>query len=165
MFNFLLARYIFRDWVQGMLREYPIFEALEICMAENTKGFRVMALMHLSPVIPFTALNYVAGITSISFSSFAVSLVFILPGSVLYVFVGASAGSLAESARNGKGNKAVTIGIVVLGIVFAIAGVFLTSHFARKELNQIIEGRKAEIDQGSRNNLADAPAVERGEAV
>ena len=80
--------------------------------------------------------------------------------------MGASAGTLAESAGKGKGNMAVSISIVVLGVVSAVAGVFLTGFFVRNELNQMIEESKAAIYQDSGNNLSDSsPAVERAEAV
>ena len=37
--------------------------------ALETNGFRIMSLLRLSPVIPFNAINYIAGVTAISFSA------------------------------------------------------------------------------------------------
>jgi len=96
---FLLGRFLLRDWVSRKTQKYTIFEALDNALAE--KGFRIMALLRLSPIIPFNVLNYVAGVTAIGFWQYVWAMFAILPGTVLYVFLGASAGSLADSANGG----------------------------------------------------------------
>jgi hypothetical protein len=54
----------------------------------------------------------------------------------LFVFLGGSAGSLADSSSSDD-NKTVTIIVVVLGTVFGIFAICLTSYYAKKELNQV----------------------------
>lgn len=133
--SFLLARYLLRDWVGGLTKKYAIFAALDSALAE--KGFRIMALLRLSPIIPFTALNYVAGVTAVSFLHYALALFAILPGTILYVFLGASAGSLTDAAMNGSDNATVTIIVVVVGVFFGILAVGLTSYYAKQELHKV----------------------------
>merc|ERR1712032_1683874 len=99
-----------------------------------------MVLLRLSPIIPFNAINYIAGVTAITFRAYALAMVAILPGTTLYVFLGASAGSLAASATSG-GSSTVTIIVIVVGIVFGVAAVGVTSCYAKKELNRIMENR------------------------
>lgn len=140
---FLLGRYILRDWVQGLTKRYSIFEALDIAMA--TKGFRIMALLRLSPIIPFNAINYIGGVTAISFTSYSAALIAILPGTTLYVFLGASAGSLSDSAGSG-GSSTVTIVVVVVGAVFGIAAIVVTSYYAKKELHKVVEARRLQAE-------------------
>ena len=43
--------------------------AVFLITALETNGFRIMSLLRLSPVIPFNAINYIAGVTAISFSA------------------------------------------------------------------------------------------------
>ena len=143
--SFLLGRFLLRDWVGGLTKKYAIFEALDVAFEE--KGFRIMALLRLSPIIPFNAINYIAGVTAISFWSYTWAMLAILPGTTLYVFLGASAGSLADSAGSGS-DPTVTIIVVVVGIVFGIIAVGVTSYYAKTELNRIVEQRKAEQEAG-----------------
>jgi uncharacterized membrane protein YdjX (TVP38/TMEM64 family) len=139
---FLLGRYLLRDSVGRFSKKYTVLEALDNALAE--RGLRVMILLRLSPIIPFTAINYVAGVTAITFWSYTLALFAIIPGTVLYVFLGASAGSLAESA-NSDDNSTITIIVVVVGIIFGVLAVALTSYYARKELNKVLANRQAEI--------------------
>jgi len=136
---FLLGRYLLRDWVQKLTTKYPVFEAIDSALQE--KGFRIMALIRLSPLIPFNALNYITGVTAVSFGANTVALVAILPGTILYVFLGASAGSLADSASSGS-NSVVRIVSIVVGIVFGILGIAVTSYYAKKELNKVTSRRE-----------------------
>jgi len=95
-----------------------------------------MTLLRLSPIIPFNAVNYIAGVTAISFVNYCIALFAILPGTILYVFLGASAGSLADSA-NSDDNMTITIIVVVVGAVFGIFAIVLTSIYAKRELNKV----------------------------
>jgi membrane protein implicated in regulation of membrane protease activity len=87
-------------------------------------------------------LNYIAGALRVSLRDYIVSLLAIIPGTVLYVFLGASAGSLADSSSSGSSNTTVTIVIVVVGIVLGVLAIWLTTRYARKELHRIIEERR-----------------------
>jgi len=118
-----------------------------------------MFLLRLSPIIPFNAINYVVSITSLKFYQYVIALLGMLPGTTLYVFLGASAGSLADSASSGD-NATVTIIVVVVGIVFGIAAVGVTSYYAKKELNRITEQRNAEMEEENRRIDAETAKIE-----
>ena len=135
--SFLIGRYLLRDCVDHLAHRYSIFEALDAVMKEN--GFRIMALLRLSPIIPFNAINYISGVTSISLMSYSLANIAIIPGTVLFVFVGASAGCIAHGMGNGP---TATIVAFVVGAVFAVFAMFLTSFYARRELNRIIASRE-----------------------
>jgi len=134
--SFLIGRYLLRDCVDRLAHRYSIFEALDAVMKE--KGFRIMALLRLSPIIPFNVINYISGVTSISLLSYSLANIAIIPGTILFVFVGASAGCISNNMGNGA---AVTIASFVVGAVFAVLAIFLTSCYARRELNRIIASR------------------------
>lgn len=81
--------------------------------AMEKKGFHIFFLLRLSPIIPFNALNYMAGMTAVSFRDYTFALIGLLPGTVLYVFVGASAGSAMENSNGSavsRGARIASIG-------------------------------------------------------
>ncbi|CAJ1962320.1 unnamed protein product [Cylindrotheca closterium] len=156
-FAFLIGRYLLRDWVSTLAKKYAIFQALDIAFEE--KGLRIMTLLRLSPLIPWNAINYIAGVTSLKFYEYAIALIAILPGTVLYVFLGASAGSLADSASSGD-NSTVTIIVVVVGVIFGIAAVAVTSYYAKKELNRITAERNAQLEEENIQTDAEAVKIE-----
>merc|ERR1712003_390883 len=128
---FLLGRYLLRDWVKTLTIKYPLFEAVDTALED--KGLRIMCLLRLSPIIPFNALNYIAGITAISLAAYTWAMIAILPGTILYVFLGATAGSLADSSQSSDNNtvKIVSIGV---GSVFGMLAIPAVSYYAKKEL-------------------------------
>ena len=156
---FLLGRYLLRDWVKTLTTKYPVFEAIDTALED--KGFRIMCLLRLSPIIPFNALNYIAGITAIRFVHYALAMIAILPGTILYVFLGATAGSLADSSQSGDNNTVKIVSIVV-GVVFGILGVAAVSYYAKKELNNVIQRQREEEDNEDENS-AQGDIEEAGE--
>jgi uncharacterized membrane protein YdjX (TVP38/TMEM64 family) len=142
---FLLGRYLLRDYVEKLNKKYTVFEALDVALQQ--KGLKIFLLLRLSPIVPFNAINYIGGVSSVSFRDYALALFGILPGTTLYVFLGASAGSLADSASSGD-SFIVTIIVVVIGAIFGITAIWLSTRYARKELNRIIEERQAENQSG-----------------
>lgn len=165
--SFLLGRYLLQEQVAKLAKKYAVFEALDIALAEN--GLKIFTLLRLSPVIPFNVINYLGGVSNVSLRDYVISLLAILPGSALYVFLGASAGSLTDSASSGS-DPTVTIIIVVVGAVFGILAIWLTTRYARRELNRILEQRRTqeeeEEDESSdnRSQEQDLEAVEDSQA-
>ena len=107
-----------------------------------------MFLLRLSPLIPFNAINYILGVTAVSARDYIVSCLGMLPGTLLYVFLGSSAGSIVDSASSGSNNKVVSIVSIVAGVIFGVLGIFATSYYAKKELNKFVN----EDVEGGDNN-------------
>eukprot|EP00804_Cyclotella_cryptica_P024918 CCRYP_011819-RB/>CCRYP_011819-RB protein AED:0.04 eAED:0.04 QI:197/1/1/1/1/1/2/282/255 len=106
--SFLLGRYLLREWVgERLVKRYPMFMALDEALKQQ--GFQIFLLLRLSPIVPFNAINYIGGVTAISLKDYTRALIGILPGTVLYCFIGASAGSLSESQDGVNGPATVAI--------------------------------------------------------
>ena len=90
------------------------------------KGFRIFFLLRLSPIIPFNALNYMAGMTAVTFRAYTLSLIGLLPGTILYVFVGSIGGSAMENGMHDTGNGSVEngAGIGIRKVRVASIGMF-----------------------------------------
>jgi uncharacterized membrane protein YdjX (TVP38/TMEM64 family) len=52
-----------RKWVEKSVEKYPKFKAVDAAIAE--KGWIIVLLVRLSPVIPFNLLNYGLALTSV----------------------------------------------------------------------------------------------------
>jgi uncharacterized membrane protein YdjX (TVP38/TMEM64 family) len=133
--SFLLGRYLFRDFVLQMAAKYPTFRAVDRALQGN--GFKIMILLRLSPLIPYNALDYMCGITSIPLSAYSAALVALLPGVIMYTFIGATASSLAAGTKDASENKAARIFSVIFGITFAILGVAVASYYSKLELDKV----------------------------
>merc|ERR1711982_262843 len=100
--SFLIGRYVIRNCVEKWIVKYSILNAIDSALSTN--GFRIMFLLRLSPIIPFNVLNYFAGVTSISLMDNILSLLGILPGTILIVFLGGSAGKITETSLDMNNN-------------------------------------------------------------
>ncbi|UKO96440.1 TVP38/TMEM64 family protein [Nostoc sp. UHCC 0870] len=90
---FLIGRYLSRDWVCKQLEKYPKFKAIDQAVAQE--GWKIVLLTRLSPVFPFNLLNYAFGVTQISLKDYILGSLGILPGTVMYVYIGSLASDLA----------------------------------------------------------------------
>lgn len=158
---FLLGRYLMRDRVQIWVRNYPLFDALDAAVAE--KGFKIMALLYLTPVLPLGPVSYMIGTTSMSLSHFAAAKIACLPLMTFYVFLGASTGtiihgktkrvgSVADAAYVSDGNESMpemvvegeSTSMIIFGVCLSAISVVLISHVVKKELLKILDKQKAE---------------------
>jgi uncharacterized membrane protein YdjX (TVP38/TMEM64 family) len=118
---FWLGRTLARGWVEGRVAANPKFRALDQAVAEN--GFKIVLLTRLSPAFPFTVLNYAYGLTKVRFRDyFLASWVGMLPGTVLYVYLGTAIHDVADLAAGGgertPGQKALFwAGLAVTAVV------------------------------------------------
>ncbi|MDE2142675.1 MAG: TVP38/TMEM64 family protein [Elusimicrobia bacterium] len=96
--SFLVGRYLLRDWVSKRMEKVPAFAA--VAGAVGQEGWKVVFLTRLSPVLPFNLLNYGYGLTGVGLGEYALaSWIGMMPGTFLYVYLGAAAG---EAARGGS---------------------------------------------------------------
>jgi hypothetical protein len=94
--------------------------------------------MRLSPV-PNHVLDYVSGITSIRIVHYVAASIGIIPSTIAFCYAGATASSISEGEENlRKTDHRVNTLILVLGFLFGMSGIGLTSYYAKKELDQMI---------------------------
>ena len=105
--------------------------------ALQRKCLTIMILLRLSPLIPYNALDYMSGITSIPLWAYSLAMFAMLPGTVMFCFLGASASSLVESTTKTGENKTVQAISITFGIAFAVAGVYAASYYSKQELDRV----------------------------
>src|SRR5687767_14061170 len=62
---FLIARYLARERVRRMVEHSPKLRAVDAAI--GNEGWKVVALLRLSPAVPFNVQNYLYGVTAIRF--------------------------------------------------------------------------------------------------
>jgi uncharacterized membrane protein YdjX (TVP38/TMEM64 family) len=131
---FLLGRTVLRGPTERLLRRHPRFAAVDTAVADE--AFRVVLLLRLSPLVPFNLLNYGLGVTRVPTGTYLLaSVVGMLPGALLYVYLGTSLSSAAEllSGRRPEAGAAEKL-LFAVGLLATLAVVFLVARAARRAL-------------------------------
>jgi uncharacterized membrane protein YdjX (TVP38/TMEM64 family) len=84
---FLVARYLAKAKVKKFVEQRPKLKAVGQAVTED--GWKIVGLLRLSPLVPFNLQNYLFGVTEVGFYPYlAATFIGIMPGSLLYVFLG-----------------------------------------------------------------------------
>ena len=127
--SFLVGRYLARGAVERLTRRYPRFGAVDQAIAQG--GWRVVALLRLSPTIPYSASNYLYGLTSIPFLPYLLtSGVFTLPGTFVYVYLG----YVGAETIGGRGRTPAEWTLLAVGVVAALVATAYVTVLARRAL-------------------------------
>ena len=92
----LLGRYLFRTQASKAAKKYKLMNAIERVLEKE--GLKFTLLLRLCPLIPFNAFNYIMGVTSVQFKAYAIGGVGMIPGTIVYVFVGTTIGNISAAA-------------------------------------------------------------------
>ena len=129
---FLISRHFVRQRVNNLAKQKPVLEAVD--KAIKDEGWQVVALMRLSPLVPFNLQNYFFGATDIGLISYIVATFFgIMPGSAMYIYLG----SLGHAAATSDLSGAPRIALLVAGFAATVVTIVVVGRKAKAKLNQI----------------------------
>ena len=128
--SFFLAKEYFVKKIVTIISRFPKIKLLEKII--NKGGLKLIILTRLSPLFPFSILNYFYGLNKVSYKDFSVGLLFILPGTYLYCALGSLSNNLDE-IKNLKLNGNTTTTII------SIVSTFLIVYFLTKYSNEVIK--------------------------
>jgi len=143
---FLVGRYLARGTIEQKVAGSPKFGALD--EAVGNQGFKIVLLTRLSPIFPFNLLNYAFGLTRVRYGTYVLaSWIGMMPGTVLYVYLGSTAKDLAQvfsgGVEGGMGQQIVKI----IGLLATAAVTVYITHIARRALKQAApQSRQKEIE-------------------
>ncbi|MGD1949745.1 MAG: TVP38/TMEM64 family protein [Leptolyngbyaceae cyanobacterium] len=140
---FLIGRYLARDWVSNKVSGNRVFKA--IYDAIEKEGRKIIFLVRLSPAFPFNLLNYGLGLTNVSLTDYVLGTVGILPGTILYVYLGGVVGSAAAGQESTPAEWA----FLVIGLIATFAVVFIVTKVARKSLQESLPETAQPASSGS----------------
>jgi uncharacterized membrane protein YdjX (TVP38/TMEM64 family) len=133
---FLVGRYLARGWVARKIEGNQKFKSIDEAVARE--GWKIVGLTRLSPVFPFVLLNYAYGLTKVSLRDyFFASWIGMIPGTVMYVYIGSLAGDLAKL---GAGERTRTAGEWILygvGFLATVAVTVFVTRIARRALKEV----------------------------
>lgn len=132
--SFLAGRTFARGAVSRAVARRPRLAAVEEAVSGD--GFRLVLLLRLSPLFPFTLVNYALGISSVRPRDFVLATgVGILPGAFLYAYLGSVLGNAAAIAA-GELPEAGAAGQVLFwgGLLATLAVTTLVTRAARRAL-------------------------------
>jgi uncharacterized membrane protein YdjX (TVP38/TMEM64 family) len=135
---FLVGRYIARGWVSQKIADNQKFAAIDRAVAHE--GFKIVLLTRLSPIFPFNLLNYAFGVTGVSLKDYALASIGMLPGTIMYVYIGSLAGDLARiGGENQPTNPTIQWIIRIVGFIATVAVTVYVTGIARKALAERVD--------------------------
>ncbi|MGB7314601.1 MAG: TVP38/TMEM64 family protein [Nodosilinea sp.] len=146
---FLVGRYVARDWVARKIAYSPRFQTIDDAIAKD--GRKIIFLLRLSPVFPFNLLNYSLGLSQISLKDYVIGSVGMLPGTIMYVYLGSLVGNLAMLGT-GDGSQSAEATMVqwiirIVGLVATVAVTLYVTRIARRALSEALPDEVASSEK------------------
>jgi len=119
--SFLIARYLGREWVEGLMDRHGRARFRELDESVRRQGWKIVAFTRLIPLFPYNLLNYAYGLTNVKFFHYlAATFVFMIPGVVAYVVFSSSILDVFQ----GRVSKEFVIGAALIIAVSALPVVY-----------------------------------------
>lgn len=135
---FLVGRYLARNWVANKIADNENFSAID--RAVGKEGLKIVLLTRLSPIFPFNLLNYAFGLTGVSIQDYIIGSVGMIPGTIMYVYIGSLAGNLALiGTANQPTNPALQWSIRIVGFIATVAVTLYITRIAKQALDRSVE--------------------------
>ena len=134
---FLVGRYLARGFIAKKIEGNTKFAAID--EAVGREGLKIVLLTRLSPIFPFNLLNYAYGLTKVSLKDYVIGSVGMLPGTMMYVYIGSLAGDIATIGTGDQpSNPAITWAIRIIGFIATVAVTLYVTRVAREALDKSV---------------------------
>jgi hypothetical protein len=107
---FFLSRSLFRPTVERLIARRPRLRNFDALVTQD--GLRLVCLLRISPVMPFSITSYMLGLSSIDLRSYTIGTLASLPALCGYVFIG----TLADASVSAWMTGADPLRWILLGI-------------------------------------------------
>jgi uncharacterized membrane protein YdjX (TVP38/TMEM64 family) len=132
-FAFLTGRYLARQFVEGLLRREPRLQIID--RAVERHGFRLVALLRMSPAVPFVLLNYALGLSRVKLLDYVAGSIGMLPVVAMYVYTGKVAGDLATLASGTTQPRGpFYYAMIAVGLVSTVGVTIYVTRIARQAI-------------------------------
>ena len=130
---FLLGRTALRDRIERKVRASRKAEAIQ--QAVGREGFKLVLLLRLSPLVPFNLLNYALSLSRVRLGTYVMaSIVGMLPGTALYVYLGSLAPAAAQLSTVTDQGGTLTTAFYFGGLAATVLVVVFATRAAKRAL-------------------------------
>ena len=96
--SYVIAHFLIRDRLLNYFERGSKIHDIDKAIA--AEGWKIVALLRLSPLVPFNLQNYLIGATRIRFVPYVTStLVGMIPGTIVFIYIGSVFGKAALSGK------------------------------------------------------------------
>ena len=129
--SFFISKKFLSKKVLDMINKYPKLSLLENIIQKG--GLKLIVLTRLSPLFPFSILNYFYGLNNITYKDFSISLICIIPGTFLYCSVGSLLNDLSDIVNLKLSNNLFT---TLISIISTSLIIYLLSKYSNEIINE-----------------------------
>ena len=131
--SFLIGRYAARDRVRHLAARNRRFQMID--RAIGAGGWKVVGLLRLSPVVPFSAGNYLFGLTPVRFWPYVLtSWIAMLPGTFMFVYLG-YAGRVSLGSKS-EGRTPAQWSMLAVGLIATLVVTVYVTRLARRLMKE-----------------------------
>lgn len=143
----LAGRTLLRPWLETRLAQSPRLAALD--RAVQRDGAKLVLLVRLSPIIPYNLLNYMLGLTKVRLGDFIwASWLGMLPGTVMYAYLGSAAHGLADLAAGEVPPSRAAQGLFAFGLLATVALTVVLGRMAKRSLAEVARSESRPVSRG-----------------
>ena len=126
---FVIGRHFARRWIAHKLESQPKFKAIDDAVARE--GWKIVALVRLAPVFPFSLMSYAFGLTRVPLWQYFLANFAMIPGTLMYIYFGTVLSDLTQKVERPPWVKWAVGAVTVVVILYV-------TRFAKRVLSQKI---------------------------
>ncbi|PPS02201.1 hypothetical protein GOBAR_AA18463 [Gossypium barbadense] len=134
---FLLGRTLGRSLVVTRLKDYPQFRLVAIAIQRS--GFKIILLLRLAPLLPFSMLNYLLSVTPVSLGEYLLaSWLGMVPITLALVYVGTTLKDLSDVTHGWNEFSTARWAFLILGLVVSVVLMICVTKVAKTALDKAL---------------------------
>lgn len=141
-FLYLIGRISLQNTVSSLCSKSELLSTLKTVVL--AKSLRLMILIRLSGLIPFSILNLFFGGIKVPFKEYAIALPASLFSNGCLVYIGCAAGATSASSKDNESAVIVKWAGTAIGIGAAVAAIILVTKYSKAAMDELIEEQKKE---------------------
>jgi uncharacterized membrane protein YdjX (TVP38/TMEM64 family) len=121
-------------WMQRLLRNRRLAAARDVIVDE---GLWMMFLLRLSPLVPYTPLNYALALSGVRYVDFLIALLGMIPAIVMYTYYGKVVGDVAALAAGVSAPRGPEYYVLLgAGLVAIVISTTMITRAARRAVER-----------------------------